>query len=440
MKHRLSLITLSVLIVLSLLLGACTKAAPSEAPVITEAPAGTEAPAATEAAAEPVTITFWHGYNADTETPFLENTIIPAFEAANPGINVEAVSIPYDQYHQKLITSMAGGTAPDVARLDIIWVPEFAGMGALANLGETMSDFATVKDSVFPGPLSTNYYKGGYYGLPLDTNTRVLVYNKAMFAEAGIAEVPVSIDDFKAACEKIKALGEDKYCFADGGTYAWAIDPWLWSFGGDMTDAEYTVSSGYYNNADSVAAYQFLKDMVDGGYFHPGILGGGVDTWGGLGQGSIAMIAEGPWFPSSFGSQFPDVEYGMTLMPAGKGGSVSVVGGEDIVMFQQSENKEAAAKFISFMLSLDTQLQMATVGQMPVLKASTEAENLSQMPEYFGIFLQQLNTSKARIPVANWSKIETIMTDTGTGILNGTTTVQEGLDAAVTQIDPLMGN
>ena len=38
--------------------------------------------------AGPVTISFWHGYNADPETPFLENTIIPAFEASHPDIKV----------------------------------------------------------------------------------------------------------------------------------------------------------------------------------------------------------------------------------------------------------------------------------------------------------------------------------------------------------------
>ena len=36
---------------------------------------------------------------------------------------------------------------------------------------------------------------------------------------------------------------------------------------------------------------------------------------------------------------------------------------------------------------------------------------------FFGIFLQQLTTSKARTPHPNWNKIEEIMTNTGTAIL-----------------------
>jgi multiple sugar transport system substrate-binding protein len=442
---------LSILVLSSMLLAACAPTAAPATPkviketvpvaqtvVVQQTVVSEKIVTPTPEPAGPVTITFWHGYNADTETPFFEKTIIPAFEASHPNIKVQAVNIPYDQFHQKLLTALAGGTAPDLARLDIIWIPEFGDLGALAPLDEVMSDFSTYKDAVFPGPLSTNFLNGHYYGLPLDTNTRVLVYNKDVFKAAGIETPPATIDEFLTDCAKIKALGSDRYCFADGGTYGWAVDPWIWSFGGAMTDPDITKATGYLNSADTVAAYQFLKDGVDKGYIHPGIKGGGVDTWGLMGKGQVAMILEGPWFPPSFGKQFPDVQYGMALMPAGKGGSISVVGGEDIALFQQSKNKEAAAEFIRFMLSMDTQMQMATVGQMPVLTASSQGDNLQKLPDYFGIFLEQLKTAQARTPVATWPKMEQILSDAGTAILNGKATPQAGLDEAAKAIDPLL--
>ncbi len=451
MKTHKLISVVSVLALLGMLISACAPAAtPTTAPssaestkeivevketvIVEKEKLVTPTPAPTG----PVTITFWHGYNADVETPFLEKTIIPAFEAAHPDIKVQSVQVPYDQFRRKLLTAIAGGTAPDLIRADIIWVPEFADMGALAPLDEVMPDFGTFKEAVFPGPLSTNFLKGHYYGLPLDTNTRVMAYNKDMFTKAGIEQVPTTIDEFLAACEKIKALGAKKYCFADGGTYAWAVNPWIWSFGGDLTDPEITKATGFLNGADTVAAFQFLKDAVDKGYIHPGIKGGGVDTWGSFGKDEVAMILEGPWFPPSFSKQYPDKQYGLALIPAGRGGSTSVVGGEDIVMFQQSQNKEAAAAFIRFMLSMETQLQMASVGQMPVLTATTEGDSLKQMPEYFGIFLEQLKTAKARTPHPVWSKMEEILTNTGTAILSGKVAVQAGMDDAAAKIDPLI--
>jgi multiple sugar transport system substrate-binding protein len=386
-----------------------------------------------EESAEPVTITFWHAYNADVEAKFLDETLIPAFEAENPDVKVQSVLVPYDQFRRKLLIALSGGTAPDLARVDILWVPELADQGALANMDELWRDF----DQFLPGPLSTNLYNGSYYGLPLDTNTRVMVYNVDMFEEAGIAEPPATMDDLLAACEKIKELGEDTYCFADGGTYAWAVNPWIWSFGGSVTDPDITTTDGYFNGPETVAAYQFLKDAVDEGYLHPGILGGGVDSWGGFGQDQIAMILEGPWFPAMFEGQFPDKEYGMALLPAGDGGSVSVVGGEDIVLFQQSQNKDAAVRFMEYLLSEDVQLQLATTGQMPVLKSAVDSGFVKEH-DFFGIFLEQLETAKARTPHPNWSQIEEIITNTGTAILNGDIGVQEGLDEAVQLIDPLL--
>jgi multiple sugar transport system substrate-binding protein len=388
---------------------------------------------ATPVPAGPVTISFWHAYNP-VETEMMDGTVIPAFEAAYPDIKVESVNVPYDQFRRKLLTAIAGGTAPDLIRADIIWVPEFADMGALARLDEVMADFDEYKKAVFPGPLSTNYLNGHYYGLPLDTNTRVLVYNIGMFEDAGIAGPPETMDDFLDACEKIKALGEDKYCFADGGTYAWAVNPWIWSFGGDVTDPDITVASGYLDGPDTKVAYEFLKNLVDMGYMHPGILGGGVDTWGGFGNNEIAMILEGPWFPPFFGM---DTAYDFALMPAGPAGHISVVGGEDIVMFQQSKNKEAAAEFIRFLLSEEIQLTLSEVGQMPVIKSALATETI-QNHEFFGIFLEQLETAKARTPHPNWNKIEETYTLAGGVFLLGEMSFEEALGEAATTIDGLL--
>lgn len=381
----------------------------------------------------PAVVTFWHGYN-ELETTTLDDEVIPAFEAAHPGITVESLNVPYDQFRRKLLTAIAGGTAPDLIRADIIWVPEFAYMGALAPLDEIMSDFDEYADAVFPGPLSTNYLNGHYYGLPLDTNTRVLVYNKEMFTDAGIDAPPETMEEFLAACEQIKELGEDKYCFADGGTYAWAVNPWIWSFGGSVTDADITTATGYLDGPGAQAAYEFLKGLVDDGYMHPGILGGGVDTWGGFGNNEIAMILEGPWFPPFFGM---DTEYGFALMPAGPGGHISVVGGEDIVMFQQSQYKEAALEFIRWMLSEETQLKLAEVGQMPVLARALETE-MMQEHEFFGYFLEQLETARARTPHPNWSKIEETYTLAGGVYLRGEQSFETALGGAAATIDELL--
>src|SRR3954462_3379999 len=137
------------------------------------------------------TITFWNAYSSDgPEVKRLEKVLIPQFQKTHPGIVVKDVAIPYDSLHQKLVTGIAGGQLPDLVRSDIIWVPELANLGVLEPLDKTLPDFKKLASKTFPGPLATNYWKGHYYGQPLDTNTRIWVYNPAALQAAGLSSPP----------------------------------------------------------------------------------------------------------------------------------------------------------------------------------------------------------------------------------------------------------
>ena len=127
-----------------------------------------------------MTLTFWGTYGNGgnkVQTDALNNTIIPAFEKANPGITVKYVDIPYDSLLQKLTTSAAGGQLPDLVRSDIGWVAKFGALGVFAPLDQDMPDFQTLANGDYSGTVATNKWGDHYYGLPLDTNTRVLISN-----------------------------------------------------------------------------------------------------------------------------------------------------------------------------------------------------------------------------------------------------------------------
>jgi len=387
---------------------------------------------------EPVTITFWHTYNeVSAENQMLTETVIPMFEAQHPNIKVEAVPYPYDGFRQAILTALAGGQGPDLARLDIIWSPEFADQGVLVALDEVMPDFQQFADRVFPGPLSTNFYNGHYYGLPLDTNTRVFVYNQYMYDAAGIEAPPATIEELAAQCEAITALGDEVYLFSDGGTSGWNVLPWIWSFGGDITDPDITTATGYLNSPQTVAAFEFLKEMTDSGCFSDGMIGSGIDNWGGYFNDTIASILEGPWLFPAGEAQYPDFEIKATLMPAGEGGSVSVVGGENIVLFQGSDNQEAALEFLRFTQSVEYQLAMSETGQLTVLPELLETEYYTNHP-FYPLYLEQLETARARTPRPAWTEMEQILGDAGQLILRGEMPAQEALDLAAEQIDALL--
>lgn len=398
--------------------------------------AGTARSATSRTAA--TTITFWHGYAENASAPEMQRltkVVIPRFEKTHPGIKVQQVPFSYGNLQQKLTTSVAGGTLPDLVRADLAWVPQYAKLGAFARLDQTMPDFKKYAKAVYPGSLATNYYKGHYYGLPLDTNTRVLMYNQQALASAGITSPPKTFADLRAAAPKLKAKGV--YLFADGGTGGWNVLPWIWSGGGTLTNKTFSKASGYLNGARTVAAVQFLVDLYKEGAIPSLITGdqGATGTEDGLATGKYATILDGPWMFPIFGKAYPSFKLQTSLVPAGPGGSVSVVGGEDIVISQSSKNKKAAAEFVRFMLSPWAQTQMAHAGQMPV--RADVSKQLTKINAYFGIFAAQLKTAQPRTPSPNWPKIDTILGNAVAASLKGAP-VQKTLDDAAKQIDALL--
>ena len=384
-------------------------------------------------------VVFWNGYGADGQeiTTFREE-VLPAFQEMYPNVEVETQEIPYNDLRQKLVTGIAGGVLPDVLRADIIWVPEFADQDILLALDEEMPDFDELAAQVFPGPLSTNKWGDHYYGLPLDTNTRIIFANDAVLEAAGISEMPATIEEFEAAMATVReTLGEDVYGYAEGGTGAWSVLPWIWTMGGAVTDEGLTTASGYLNGEGTVAAVTMLKGWLDQGWMSPSILGGGTATSEQFGNDQTATILEGPWMPGIFNAQFPELSFSFVPVPAGPAGSQSVVGGEDIVVFNTTENKDAALAFVRHMLSEESQLAMGKVGQMPVLSSLVGHADL---PDTYPTFMQQLETANARTPVPAWPKIDEAISNAVLKALRGDMYIQAAMDEAAGIVDGLLAD
>lgn len=388
---------------------------------------------------ESITITFWGSYGNggnSAQQEILDATLIPAFEAAHPGVEVEYVDVPYDDLLQKLTTSAAAEELPDLVRADLGWVPRFADLGVLVPLSDVMPDFQQLADATFPGVLATNYFEGKYYGLPLDTNTRVLISNPDALAKAGLTAPPSTFAEFVALGESLKGSGVS--LFADGGLGAWNIMPWIWSGGGDIADAELTTSSGVLDSEANVATVQMLVDLFGADQVSTGIIGneGAISTSEGLPNGNYATILDGPWMTGIWADQFPDFEPVFSSVPAGPGGSVSVVGGEDIVLTASSQHQEAALEFIRFTQSDEFQLALVPTGQLTVIQALGDKQ-IELVPE-LKVFTEQLATAKNRLAITQGSEVDSILNEELTPAFEGAIGVREALAKAAARIDELL--
>ncbi|HIU06940.1 MAG TPA: extracellular solute-binding protein [Candidatus Limiplasma pullistercoris] len=390
-----------------------------------------------ESSETPVTINFWHHYSAQSaENETLMNDLIPKFESENPGIKVNAVSHEWAELHDKILVSASSQSLPDVARLDIAWLPEFEQMGVLVALDQEMPDFAEVAGALLDSALSTANIGGSYYALPLNTNSKILFYNTAMLEAAGV-EVPTTMDEWVEAVRKLSgtnANGQQIWGWNEPALSGWNICPFIWSFGGSLTDEEQTVATGYINSPETVKAVETFAMLAQEGAL-TGFNSGDIPMTDDFGTGRYAMMLEGPWKTAELAGAYPDVAYGTAYMPAGEGGSISVLGGEDIAMFNTA-NREAAWKFMQFMTGEYAETAMAKCGQIPVNKVALESDVVKNAD--YAPFIQAIETAKARPTVAAWSEMDNELTNAMTAVVNGEKTAQEAMDELAVVFDELL--
>ena len=364
------------LIMLAMLIGSCTSTASTQE---VEQPQTQEEIEETTPA-EPVTLTFWHQY--DKANAEMIDELVAEFNQANPDIQVEVVVQPsYDEYKTLLQTSILSGTLPDVATVDLIWVPWLVSTDSVEVLDEYISSDSEFDiDDFYPLQLEYDNIGGNRYALPMSANNMQVIWNKDLFEQAGLdPEVaPTTWEEMQAYAEQCQDLdngivGFEFYTQPTGEGITWQFQVWLWAAGGEFLNEDNTKAA--FNTPEGLAALTYVSDMLQGNGSIPG-------PWGAFGEGKACMQLDGSWL-FGYRSDAP-FDWGVALVPAPEGGSSATnTGGERILMFSESENKEAVWKFIKFMTSSDVQLRwdMAT-GFMPVRKSVGEnSEYLSWINE-----------------------------------------------------------
>lgn len=222
------ILVLALSFVLSM--AACSSAPvadPTEAPKTTE-PAMVETPTEPEKPAEPVTLKVYTWWDI---TKFAHLQKMEAdFEAANPDIKLEFVTIP-SKYADTMITKLAAGEIPDVMMLAMDQVPRYALNGMLMPLDDLASQ--EYKDSLYPVVTNALTVNGTMYAAARDITPKVMYINTKMFKDAGI-EIPSddwTMEEFIEIAQKLTT-----------GTGADAQWGYYWA---NYTDQTYAMIAAY---------------------------------------------------------------------------------------------------------------------------------------------------------------------------------------------------
>jgi len=381
-----------------------------------------------------VEITLWHTYS-DVEAWTFEHEVLPAFAKDHPDIRVVSVRKPYEYIKGALISESTSSSGPDVVRLDMAWLPEFAKLG-LVDPVDSYPEFADIVRTIYPTALETNKYEGHYYGVPLNMNTKAAIYSRKLLDQAGVARPPDTMDELIDLSERMnQPLGI-------GGINAWSIMPYFFGLGGELTNEDYTQAIGYLDSEASIRAVEKLKWLLDRELISDDSLTGVLNRWQAVQDDKLLMIDEGPWYYTILsqmnggGGSLAEERTVAAPFPHNPGTRAAIIGGENLVIMSGSQRKQAAWTLMQWLLDVPAQQIMFKTGLLP---ANSEASaSLEDLGPTIRPFVESLDESFLRPPVTNWAKIDKDFGESLERIMRGRTPAVQGMQQLAVRVQALL--
>lgn len=330
---------------------------------------------------EAVTLSFW----TRAATSGVVEQLAEAWNATHKN-QIEVTVIPNDQFVTKFATAIAGGQAPDLAAIDLIYTPAFMQAEQLTDITDLANDMPYLGD-LSPAHVALGTWRDGkIYGLPFAAEGSVLVYNKGLFEQAGLDpdSPPTTWDEIYEAAAAINELGDDTYGFyfsgACAGCNAFTFLPYIWASEGDVLSADY--SQPTVDSPEVKAALEFYKKMWDERLVPEGAkVDNGADFINGFTTGKVGMIGSGAFAISLLKNDHPDIDFGITYLPGQGGGRSSFAGGDNIGIPKGSEYVDEAFEFLEWLYSDEVQLEYyAKNNSLPVRTDLAENEYFEADP------------------------------------------------------------
>jgi multiple sugar transport system substrate-binding protein len=387
------------------------------------------------------TIQIWEGYTAAEAKAF--SHLVAEYEAQHPGQKVSSLFVNNDNTLQKVLTAVRGGSPPDIAYLYGSWAPNVAQIPQVVNLTQVVRRPGVNWDDFWTGERAVATVNGKVIGIPAVVDNLAVVYNKTLFAKAGLQ--PPGPDwtwqQFQADAKKltnpaIKQFGT-AYVTPGSEDTVWHWEALLWEAGGQLLTADNKKAA--FDSAAGLESLTTLQTMArdKSMYLDPS-----DSAYSNLfNSGKIGMLVTGPWDLSAF----PNVKYGVQVMPSypgTSGGHQTISGPDNWVIFDNGPARVAAAEQFLLWLTAPAQVKYFAVqtGNLPTRQSVGDSAAVSQQMNAalpgVGTFVSNLaNVKQARPQIPQYPKISTILGTMIVSVLLGKAQPQAALTAAAQQVN-----
>lgn len=219
-------------------------------------------------------VSFLHKFPEPENMAYFD-AAVAEFEAANPTIDIVMEAVADEPYKDKIRVLMASDQVPDIY---FSWSGEFG--RKFAREGRTLDLTEALKGPEWQGrfaaaSLEPFQFEGKQFGIPVNVDSKYMIYNKAVFEKHGLA-VPTTFAEFIALNDALLAAGEVPIAY--GNQSPWAATHYIGDLFAkmvpdDVRQADYQLlapADQLYTHPGYVEALALYKSFGDKGYFNNG--------------------------------------------------------------------------------------------------------------------------------------------------------------------------
>lgn len=359
-----------------------------------------------------VEITMWHG-QSDTSKATLDK-LVGEFNRTHPKIKVTASSggVLADAMLQKITTALAAEDYPDVAYIFGSDIASVARSPLVADLTDFLNEPSVEWKDFWPSARAAVTVDGTLRGVPALVDNLCVVYNKKVFADAGVDEPQAgwTWDEYVAIAKQLTDPGSGTFGTGWPGVgdenTVWRLWPMVWDLGGDVVSEDGT-SVGFDNDAGRTAletVYQMGRDKS----VYVDTKPGGEVAYQIFMNDKMGMIPTGPWELPEFIQS--NTDYGVVPMPTYSGKPVTIAGPDTWTVFDNGEDRvNATVEFLVWLTSGTQDIAWAKqAGSLPLRTSTTKnPEWTSHIEQTDGLdtFTEALAYARTRPTIESYPKV-----------------------------------
>ena len=360
------------------------------------------------------------------------------------GAKVTVQTQQWDGIVTKVTTALSSNNVPDLIDVGNTQITGYAATGGLLDI-TALKDQLAQGQTWLGGLVDPATVDGKLYGVPELAGARTVIYNKQLWAAAGVTTEPKTYAEFTADLDKIKAAHASDPNFAAfylPGQYWYDGLQWVWDAGGKIVSGK---EGSWKGELSSSAAIQGLNDFKTFQNTYSTQASQTLNTDKPdqdqyFADGHAATIEGNGWETGSITGDNKSLtadDLGTFAFP-GKSGDTQPVdlGGSDWAIPAKSKNQGLALTWAKIAGSPDIQKLVAAAGIIPISTEAVDAASSSLTPLQVGSFTAAKN-STATPSAVNWSTVESdkTMETLFSSIASGSKSVEDAAKAADASIE-----